>query len=88
MAFFAMYIGLFVLATVALAFMGQDLTTASSAAAANLGNIGPGLGSVGPAANYAHLPLPGKWLLVVCQLLGRLELYSVMALLLKRTWSR
>lgn len=88
MAFFVMYVGLFVLATVALAFMGQDLATASSAAAANLGNIGPGLGSVGPAANYAQIPLPGKWLLVLCQLLGRLELYSVMALLLKRTWSR
>jgi trk system potassium uptake protein TrkH len=88
MSFLAMYIGLFTLTTAALSFMGMDLTSASSAAAANLGNIGPGLGAVGPVANYAHVPLPGKWLLVLCQLLGRLELYSVMVLLLKRTWVR
>jgi trk system potassium uptake protein TrkH len=88
MSFLAMYIGLFALATTALTFMGLDLTTATSAAAANIGNIGPGLAQVGPAANYADVPLPGKWLLIVCQLLGRLEIYSVMVLLLKSTWVR
>jgi len=88
MGFLAMYIGLFTLITLALVFMGLDLTSSTSAAAANLGNIGPGLGSVGPAANFAHVPTPGKWILVLAQLLGRLELYSVMVLFLKRTWIR
>jgi trk system potassium uptake protein TrkH len=88
MGFFVMYVGLYVLATALLAFMGLDLITATSAAAANLGNIGPGLGAVGPAANYADVPAAGKWVLVACQLLGRLELYSVIVLLLRRTWVR
>jgi trk/ktr system potassium uptake protein len=86
MGFFVMYIGLYALATVLLAFLGLDLMSATSAAASNLGNIGPGLATVGPTANYAHVPTAGKWILVVCQLLGRLELYSVMVLLLRRSW--
>jgi len=88
MSFFAMYVGLFTIGTVLLVFIGLDLTSATSALAANLGNIGPGLGAVGPASNFAHVPATGKWMLVLCQLLGRLELYSVMVLFLKRTWVR
>ena len=88
MGFFVMYVGLYALVTLVLAFMGMDLMSATSAAAANLGNIGPGLGTVGPPANYAHVPLAGKWVLAVSQILGRLELYSVMVLLLRRSWVR
>jgi trk system potassium uptake protein TrkH len=88
MSFLAMYIGLFTLATVVLTLLGLDLMSASSAAVANLSNIGPGLSTVGPTASYAHVPALGKWLLVLCQLLGRLELYSVMVLFLRRTWTR
>jgi trk system potassium uptake protein TrkH len=88
MGFLAMYVGLAAAVTLALAFLGMDLVSALSATAANLGNIGPGLGTVGPTLSYAGVPLVGKWLLVLCQLLGRLELYSVMVLLLKRTWVR
>ena len=88
MAFLAMYLALFVLSTVILSFLGMDLLSSSSATAANLGNIGPGLGTVGPTANFAHVPTLGKWVLILCQLLGRLELYSVMVLLLPRTWVR
>jgi len=86
MGFFVMYVGIYTLVTLGLAFLGLDLMSATSAAAANLGNIGPGLGTVGPAANYANVPTAGKWILILSQLLGRLELYSVMVLLLRRTW--
>ena len=83
-----MYILLFVITTILLALMGLDLATASSASAANIGNIGPGLGAVGPVANYSTIPIPGKWLLILCQLVGRLEIYSVAVLVLPRTWIR
>ena len=88
MAFLAMFFCLWGGATFLLTLLGMDLVSAASAAVSNLGNIGPGLGSVGPTANYAEVPTPGKWILVVCQLLGRLELYSVMVLLIPRTWVR
>lgn len=88
MGYLAMYAGLMVLATVLLTLMGLDITSASTASVASLSNIGPGLGMVGPAANYAAVPAAGKWLLALCQLMGRLELYSVLVLMLRRTWVR
>ncbi|MCA9666025.1 MAG: TrkH family potassium uptake protein [Myxococcales bacterium] len=88
MGFLAIWITVFALVTWVMTALGLDLLSASTAVATNLGNVGPGLGSVGPTANYAHVPIAGKWLLVICMLLGRLELYSTMVLLLKRTWVR
>ncbi len=88
MGFLAMFMFLWFVSSFLLTLMGMDLVSAASAAVSNLGNIGPGLGTVGPARNYAEVPAAGKWILVVCQLLGRLELYSVMVLLYPRTWRR
>jgi trk system potassium uptake protein len=51
-----------------------------------LGNIGPGFGTVGPAENYAHLPDLAKWVLAGCMLLGRLEIYTVIILIVPEFW--
>ena len=88
MSFLAMWVILFALVTYILTLLGLDLLSATTAAATNLGNVGPGLGSVGPTANFAQVPLLGKWLLVLCMLLGRLELYSTLVLFLPQTWVR
>ncbi len=88
MAFLAMFLFLCGGAAFLLTLMGMDLVSGATAAISCLGNIGPGLGTVGPARNYSEVPAAGKWILVVCQLLGRLELYSVMVLLYPRTWVR
>ena len=53
-----------------------------------LGNIGPGLGMVGPVDNFAQIPYLGKWLLVWCMLLGRLEIYTVIILLVPEFWRK
>lgn len=87
-AFFVMYIGLFALAALAMTALGLDLLTAIASVAATIGNIGPGLGTVGPAENYAHIPVTGKWILSFCMLLGRLEIYTVMMLFVPGTWRR
>jgi trk system potassium uptake protein TrkH len=87
-AFILMWLAVMMVATVVLTALGLDLLTSLTATVACLGNIGPGLGSVGPTQNFAHIPLMGKWVLVACQLLGRLEIYSVLVLLLKRSWVR
>jgi trk/ktr system potassium uptake protein len=81
LGFLALYMGLFGLCSVLLAGMGVDFTTAFGAVAATLGNIGPGFGMVGPVENYAQIPYAGKWLLIWCMLLGRLEIYTVIILL-------
>ena len=48
--------------------------------AATLSNVGPGLGSVDPTDNYAHLPAVGKWLLSLSMLLRRLEIFTMIVL--------
>jgi len=88
LGFFALFMGVFVVASCLLAATGVDLTTSGAAVIATLSNIGPGLGQVGPTDNYAHLPHLAKGILVVCMLMGRLELYTVLVLLLPSFWRR
>ncbi len=87
-AFVVTYVGLFVLFSLVMAGLGLDVVTALSSVAATLGNIGPGLGAVGPTDNYAFLPPAAKWVLSFCMLLGRLELFTVLLLLVPETWRR
>jgi len=86
--FFIIYLGLFILSSFVLTALGIDLITSFSAVAACIGNIGPGLGSVGPTNNYAHLPLVAKWVLSFCMLLGRLEIYTVIILFVPEFWRK
>jgi trk system potassium uptake protein TrkH len=71
-----------------LAAVGVDVLTAISAVAACMFNIGPGLGSVGPAENYGHLPGLAKWVLSGCMIAGRLEFYTALAVLSPAFWRR
>ncbi len=86
--FFIIYLGLFILSSFLLAGMGVDLVTSFSAVAACIGNIGPGLGEVGPADNFAHLPQLAKWILSLCMVLGRLEIYTVIVLFVPEFWRK
>ncbi len=87
-AFFILYIGLFVFFSSIMAFMIPDITTAVTSVAATLGNIGPGLAGVGAMETYAWIPVPGKWVLIVCMLLGRLEIYTVLIAFSPVSWRK
>lgn len=84
--FMFLYLGLLLVSTLIMTFMGIDIISSFSAVTASLGNIGPGLGAVGPAAHYQHLPLGAKWLLSFCMLAGRLEIYTVFVLFTRDFW--
>ena len=88
LGFLALYMGLFAISTVILAGIGVDFVTAFGAVAATIGNIGPGFGLVGPVENFALIPDAGKWLLIWCMLLGRLEIYTVIILLVPEFWRK
>jgi len=88
LGFMALYVGLFALSSVALAGTGVDFVTSFAAVAASLGNIGPGFGMVGPAENYAGIPALGKWLLAWCMLLGRLEIFTLIILVVPEFWRK
>jgi trk system potassium uptake protein len=88
MGFLALYMGLFGLCSVILAGLGVDFVTSFSAVAATLGNIGPGFSAIGPMENFANIPVLGKWLLIWCMLLGRLEIFTVIILLVPEFWRK
>jgi len=88
LGFLALYIALFALSTVLLASTGVDFLTSFGAVAATIGNIGPGFGMVGPVENYAQIPYLGKWLLSWCMLLGRLEIYTLIILVVPEFWRK
>ena len=85
-SFLFLYILVAIVASVVLCFLGLNLETAISAVAATLGNVGPGLGGVGPSLNYALLPGAAKFILIICMWLGRLELFTVFMIFLPRFW--
>jgi len=86
--YFVLYLGVFIVSSFLLAAMGVDVATSFAAVAATIGNIGPGLGLVGPTDNYAHIPMLGKWLLIFCMLLGRLEIYTILILFVPEFWRK
>lgn len=84
--FLLLYLILFVLGSIILTIMGLDFMTAIGAAATSLGNVGPGIGEVGPVDNFAHLSQPIKVFLVFYMLLGRLELFTILVLFTPYFW--
>ena len=87
MAFFFLFLLCFMAIAVGLSLAGLDFITAMSGAATAISNVGPGLGPIiGPAGNFASLPDAAKWLLAAGMLLGRLELFTVLVLLMPSFW--
>ncbi len=88
MGFVVLYMALFVVAAVVISAMGYDMKTSLGASIACVGNIGPGWGEVGAADNYNHFPAAAKWVLSFCMIAGRLEIYTVLLLLVPWFWKR
>jgi len=65
---------------------GLDLVSAFSSVAACMGTVGPGLNAVGPMENYLWIHPLGKVTLITCMVLGRLELFTVLALMVPSYW--
>lgn len=63
---------------VLMAFSGADLLTAFSGAATTFGNVGPGLGAIGPTSDFLSMPRLGRLVGIGLMVLGRLEIYPVL----------
>jgi trk system potassium uptake protein TrkH len=89
MSFIFLYFLLIGVLAIALMAMDLDPLTAFSGAATAIANVGPGLGEViGPDGNFSTLPDLAKWLMALAMLIGRLELFTVLVLILPRFWQR
>lgn len=82
------YIIIIVISMPVMSAVGMDFESAFGAVVTSIGNIGPGLGSVGPAETFAHIPAFGKWYLSFLMLLGRLEIFTVLIVLTPAFWRR
>ncbi len=86
--FFILYLTLFIVAVIIMSSIGLDIVTSFASVAATIGNIGPGFGLVGPVNNYLSVPDLGKWVLIFCMILGRLEIYTVIIMLAPAYWRK
>lgn len=87
-SFTGLYMIIFVLSTILVSLEGVDLESAASSVAATLGNIGPGLGFVGPTSTFNGYSQITKAFLSLLMLLGRLELFTMIALFAPKNWRR
>jgi trk system potassium uptake protein TrkH len=95
LGFFALYLGIFLVGSILMSLIipaaedgTSDIVTAGASVIACLGNIGPGLGNVGPTDNFAAIPAIGKIILSICMLVGRLELFTVLVLFMPSFWRK
>ncbi|MEE2645166.1 MAG: TrkH family potassium uptake protein [Myxococcota bacterium] len=85
-AFMIIYVMLVLIGAALLLLDGQDLLTALTGSASAVGNVGPALGELGPCDSYAPLGPLGTFTASLLMILGRLELYTVLALLSPTFW--
>jgi len=88
LSYLVLWLAALVGATLLLASYGIDLESATTAVLVTLNNVGPGLGSVGPSGNFGDLPAMAKLALSFCMVLGRLEFYALVVLVMPSFWRR
>lgn len=86
--FLIVYVLIFSLSLLWLAFDNYDMTTNFTAVAATLNNIGPGLELVGPTRNFSLFSNSAKCVLIFDMLAGRLEIFPLLLLFSKDTWKK
>lgn len=82
------FIAVFLISLLIISLDGYDVTTSFTAIVATINNIGPGLGEVGPAGNYAFFSWWSKLVLIFDMLAGRLEIFPMLLLFLPATWRK
>ncbi|MFZ5562524.1 MAG: TrkH family potassium uptake protein [Thermodesulfobacteriota bacterium] len=87
LTYILIYLAVLLVSSLAITAFGIDILTAFSGAAAAMGGVGPGFGSVGSMGNYSHLPDLVKWILAGDMLIGRLEIFGLILFVTIRRWN-
>lgn len=85
-AFVCIFLALVAAGTFVLTLLGHDTETSLGSSLTMMSNVGPGMGTTGPAANFAHIHPLGKWTMSLLMLVGRLEIFTVLFLLMPQFW--
>ena len=83
-----LYWTIFLVSVLLISVDNFDFTTNFTAVAATFNNIGPGLAGVGPMSNVGSYSIFSKFVLMLGMLIGRLEIYPLILLMLPSTWKR
>lgn len=87
-SFLTLHMVIFVIGVIVVSLEGVDMITSMSSVAATINNIGPGFGGVGPTLTFADYSIFTKLFLSLVMLLGRLEHFTIIALLVPRSWTK
>ncbi|MBI5299468.1 MAG: TrkH family potassium uptake protein [Deltaproteobacteria bacterium] len=87
-AFFCLYILIFATGALVMQALGYDMVVASSSVAATLGGVGPGFNELGAAGGYFSVPVIGKITLMLCMILGRVEIFPVLVIMSREFWRK
>ena len=87
-AYLAAYVVIIIVSTLLVSLDGFDFETNLSAVLACFNNIGPGMAAVGATCNYAAYSVFSKIILSIDMLAGRLEIFPILVLLSRSTWTR
>ena len=86
LVFLAAYMAVVFMGWTLLMACGVGFTEAMSTVISAMGNVGPGLGSFGPAFSWAAMPDAAKWILSALMLIGRLEIFGFLLIFYPSTW--
>lgn len=87
-SFLTLHLVIFVVGVLVVSLEGVDMVTSMSSVAATINNIGPGFGGVGPTLTFADYSIFTKLFLSLVMLLGRLEHFTIIALLVPKSWTK
>ena len=87
-AYLSAYVIIIVVSTLILSLDGFDLQTNLSAVLATFNNIGPGIGMVGPTCTFANYSVLSKLTMILAMLAGRLEIFPILVLFSRSTWTK
>ncbi len=88
LAFILLYLLVIIIGAIILSALGLTLEESFASTLACISNIGPGVGSTGPAGSYAHISDIAKWVLAIIMLIGRLELFTILILFTPYFWKK
>ena len=87
LSYLVLYLSVIVSVFLLISFEPFGFETNFTAAVSCVNNIGPGFALVGPAASYASYSAFSKAVLSLAMLMGRLEIYPLLCLLIPQTWA-
>jgi trk system potassium uptake protein TrkH len=87
-SFIVAYLFIIMISVIIISLDGFSYVTTFSATLACINNVGPGLDIVGPMGNFSAFSVPSKLVLCADMLIGRLEIYPMLVLLMPSAWRR